>query len=500
MTLVPPPEPPAPDNGSPPEVEARRLQVLFDGLPALVGYWDTELRNVIANEAYAEWFGIAPEKMQGLHISEIIGEDVFAKSGPIMRKALAGEEQVFERTLVDTHGRTRHTEGSYVPYEVDGEVVGIFTLVTDVTQHVETQRQLDEAQELAGVGSWTLVPSTQQISWSGQMYRIMGRDPETFTPTADSVIPHVHPDDRDRVVESVLQAVKSGESYEMSYRILRPDGDVRDVFSRVRAERSSEAEVTRVTGVLQDVTSSHALNREMARVNERLSKVNQLNADVLGIVGHDVRTPLALVLGHLEELSATWEEETEEIKQMRVDKAFGAARRLSALIDDILAMANFDSGTIATRPVRSDLREVITEALAGLHAASRVEVHIDGSPVSYIDPFHLRQMVANLVSNALRYGAPPVVVTVLADADADAEGVSLEVADAGAGVPEDFVPYLFHRFTRATTGTAVQQSGSGFGLYIVNRLAEANGCRLTYSPRLPTGSRFRLDLPCVSPK
>ena len=198
----------------------------------------------------------------------------------------------------------------------------------------------------------------------------------------------------------------------MSYRIVRPDGDVRDVFSRVRAERSGEAEVTRVTGVLQDVTSSHALNREMARVNERLSKVNQLNADVLGVVGHDVRTPLALVLGHLEELSATWEEETEETKQMRVDKAFGAARRLSALIDDILAMANFDSGTIATRPVRADLREVVTEALAGLHGASKVEVHIDGSPVSYIDPFHLRQMVANLVSNALRYGALPVVVTV----------------------------------------------------------------------------------------
>jgi PAS domain S-box-containing protein len=492
MTLVPAPEPPASD-GSAPEDEARRLQVLFDGLPALVGYWDTELRNVIANEAYAEWFGISPRKMKGLHISQIIGEDVFARSGPFMRKALAGEEQVFERTLVDTHGRTRHTEGSYVPYEVDGEVVGIFTLVTDVTQHVEAQRQLDEAQELAGVGSWTLDPVTQQLSWSRQMYRILGRDAETFTPTVDSVTAQVHPEDRERVVTAVGQASRSGESYEMSYRMVRPDGDVRDVFSRVRTERSG-AGITRLTGVLQDVTSSKALNQEMARINERLRKVNQLNADVLGVVGHDVRTPLALVLGHLEELSATWEEATEEIKLMRVDKAFGAARRLSALIDDILAMANFDSGTVATRPVRADLREVVTDALAGLHGASRVEVRIEGSPVSYIDPFHLRQMVANLVSNALRYGAPPVVVTVLEDAD----GVALEVTDAGAGVPEDFVPHLFERFTRATTGAAIQQSGSGFGLYIVNRLAEANGCRLTYSPGTPSGSRFRLELPRVS--
>ena len=493
MTFVPSPEPRVPDR-SHPENEARRLQLLFDGLPALVGYWDTDLRNVIANEAYADWFGISPEEMKGLHISEIIGQEVFAKNGPFMRKALDGEEQVFERTLVDTHGRTRHTEGSYVPYVVDDEVVGIFTLVTDVTQHVEAQRQLDEAQELAGVGSWTLVPATEQISWSRQMYRLMGRDPDTFTPTADSVLPHVHPEDRDRVVEAVREATRSGESYDMSYRMVRPDGDVRDVFSRVRAERAGEVGVTRLTGVLQDVTSSNAMNREMARVNERLSKVNQLNADVLGVVGHDVRTPLALVLGHLEELTDTWEESAEETKVMRVDKAFGAARRLSALIDDILAMANFDSGTVATRPMRADLREVVTDALAGLHGSSEVVVRIEGSPVSYIDPFHLRQMVANLVSNALRYGAPPVVVTVLEHVD----GMSLEVTDSGPGVPEEFVPHLFDRFTRATTGAASQQSGSGFGLYIVNRLAEANGCCLTYSPGTPSGSRFRLELPCGS--
>jgi signal transduction histidine kinase len=108
-----------------------------------------------------------------------------------------------------------------------------------------------------------------------------------------------------------------------------------------------------------------------------------------------------------------------------------------------------------------------------------------------VDPFHLRQMVANLVSNALRYGAPPVTASV-----SDEGGVvALEVTDAGAGVPLDFVPHLFERFTRASTGVAAQQSGSGFGLYIVGRLAEANGCRLTYSPVTPTGSRFRLELP-----
>ena len=123
-----------------------------------------------------------------------------------------------------------------------------------------------------------------------------------------------------------------------------------------------------------------------------------------------------------------------------------------------------------------------------------MEVRVEGDPVALVDPFHLRQMVANLVSNALRYGALPVVVTVAQRGGS----VSLEVLDHGPGVPEDFVPHLFERFTRAPSAAAGHQAGSGFGLYIVDRLAEANDARLTYAPATPSGSRFRLDLPSAA--
>jgi PAS domain S-box-containing protein len=478
--------------------EARRLRVLFDGLPAMIGYWDSGLRNVIANQAYVEWFGVTPEEIKGLHISEIVGQKIYEQNLPFMTAALAGEPQQFERTLVDVSGAVRHTQVSYSPDfgpgTHGGGVVGLFVMITDVTPRVEAQRQMDEAQELAELGSWTLVQATKQLSWSPQMYRLMGRDPETYSPTHESLIPQLHADDRDRVVSAAQEATVSGEGYQISYRLVLPSGEVREMLSRVRPERSEDGRVARITGVLQDVTSTNVLVREMERVNEELHKVNQLNADVLGVVGHDVRTPLALVLGHLEELTTHWSEGEDAARLDRVGKAFAAALRLSALIDDILAMANFDSGTIATRPIRVELDEVVREALAGVNGAGGVEVQIDGTPEAFVDPFHLRQMIANLVSNALRYGAPPVVVTVTAR-----EGwVALEVVDHGAGVPEDFVPELFDRFTRASTGAAARQAGSGFGLYIVGRLAEANGCGLRYSPGTPSGSRFRLDLPAAA--
>ena len=135
--------------------DARLLRTLFDQLPALIAYWDRDARNVVANAAYVEWFGFRPEEMVGLHISEVLGAEVYAKNLPYIEAALAGEEQLFDRTLIDQAGRVRHTQASYVPNVVDGDVQGFFVLVTDVTPRVEAQRDMDEAQAIAQVGSWS---------------------------------------------------------------------------------------------------------------------------------------------------------------------------------------------------------------------------------------------------------------------------------------------------------------------------------------------------------
>jgi PAS domain S-box-containing protein len=478
-------------DGQDPVAEDRRLRVLFDSLPALIGYWDRELRNVIANDAYVEWFGLTPAQLVGMHISEVVGETVYEQNLPYMEAALAGTEQTFQRTLVDVSGAIRHTQVSYSPDLVDAEVLGLFVMITDVTPRVEAQRQMDEAQRLAELGSWTLIPSTGELTWSRQLFELVGQDPATFTPVVDALVPQLHPDDRERVLTTSAQAQEAGTGYELRYRLVRPDGAVREMLSRVRGEVDDRGTVARLTGTMQDVTSQSELSRAMARVNDELQQVNQLNADVLGVVGHDLRQPLALVLGHLEVLGTFWDDSSEAARLDRVDKALAAAKRLSALVDDILAMASFDTGSIATRPIAVRLEDVVTDALAGVQEGTAVEVRVEGDPVALVDPFHLRQMVANLVSNALRYGALPVVVTV-----AERDGsVFLEVLDHGAGVPEDFVPHLFERFTRASSAAAGQPAGSGFGLYIVGRLAEANGAGLTYAPATPSGSRFRLDLP-----
>ena len=247
--------------------------MLVDLLPAVVAYWDTDGRNVIANPAYREWFGVSPDQMQGRHLREVLGEELYARNLPHIQAALSGHRQSFQRTLADASGALRHAQASYVPDVVDGVVQGFCVLLTDITPEVAAQHALAEAQQLAELGSWQLDLATGQLVWSSQMYRIAGIDPDGAAPTLDAAIELIHPEDRDRV-RAVLDTVQeSGETYELDYRLIRPDGVVREIRSRGTADLKANGTPVRLSGTWQDVTASNEGARSLAVLNDELQEV-----------------------------------------------------------------------------------------------------------------------------------------------------------------------------------------------------------------------------------
>ena len=135
-----------------PSEETRRLRVAFDHVPGMIGYWDRDGYNVTANAAYLDYFGMTPAQIRGRHLRDVIGETVYALNRPFILKVLAGEEQLFERTLIDRHGVARHTQVAYTPDFVDGEVVGYVAQVIDVSVRVAAEQARDEALRLFHVG------------------------------------------------------------------------------------------------------------------------------------------------------------------------------------------------------------------------------------------------------------------------------------------------------------------------------------------------------------
>jgi len=129
-----------------PSASADLLRAILNGVPGMIGYWDRNLRNRMANSAYLEYFGLGGEGMYGMHIRDLLGPELYAQNLPFMQRALAGEPQHFEREIPDRSGRLRYTQASYIPDTVGGVTRGFFVLVTDISA---LRAQQNELQRLA---------------------------------------------------------------------------------------------------------------------------------------------------------------------------------------------------------------------------------------------------------------------------------------------------------------------------------------------------------------
>ena len=239
---------------------------MLNALPAMVGYWDRELKNRMANGAYVEFFGKSPSEIRGTHLRDLLGPELYARSEPFIEGALAGESQLFDREIVTPSGEVRYAQVSYVPDLVDGEPRGFFSLVIDITERrrieaeVERSRaRLSEAERVARLGSWEWDIPANRLTCSDGLFAIYGISSEDFDGNYEpSNTRYVHPGDRDRVEAEMRQAIETGTPVDLEYRIIRPDGHIRRLHSRAELTDDSDGNPLRLTGTAQDVTELHA--------------------------------------------------------------------------------------------------------------------------------------------------------------------------------------------------------------------------------------------------
>ncbi len=239
---------------------------MLDALPALVGYWDSDLRNRMTNAASIEFFGKPPDEMRGTHIREVLGDEIYQQNLPHISDALAGQAQQFDSELRMPSGESRYIQASYVPDVVAGEVRGIFVLITDVTERrrieeevARSRSRLAEAERIARIGSWEWDISNNHLTCSDGLFAIYGITAEDFDGHYEpSNTQYVHPDDREQVEREMERAVETGAPVDIEYRIIRPDGRVRRLHSRAELTADAAGNPLRLTGTAQDVTELRA--------------------------------------------------------------------------------------------------------------------------------------------------------------------------------------------------------------------------------------------------
>ncbi len=224
-----------------------------------------------------------------------------------------------------------------------------------------------------------------------------------------------------------------------------------------------------------------------------LERANELMTNFIALAAHELRTPVTTVHGFVQTLNHLGDRLADEQKDELQLALEQQTARMASLVEQLLDLSRLDAEAIAFAPEKLHLRERLLEVVtvaAGARAAD-VRVDIDGDPLVTVDPSILDHIVTNLVTNALRYGQAPVVVS----AAIDDGHVRVFVEDAGPGVAREIEETLFERFTRA--GVARDRvPGTGLGLAIARAYARAHSGDLRYERGQP-GARFVVELPIV---
>lgn len=224
---------------------------------------------------------------------------------------------------------------------------------------------------------------------------------------------------------------------------------------------------------------------------DELEKLDELKTQFVTLASHELRTPISVVHGIATTLhlrgNDLGDEQLAGLRKTLYEQSF----RLAELTDQLLDLSRLDSQAIALMPERFHPRERIDELLARIapERLDDVEVGVEPALEVVTDAHAFERVIGNLLTNALRYGEPPIEVRTRGS-----EVMDLIVVDHGPGVPDEFVPLLFERFSQAE-GSRRKGAGAGLGLAIAKSFANALGGDLRYEPAEPSGACFHFELP-----
>lgn len=343
------------------------------------------------------------------------------------------------------------------------------------------QQRLELSSQQAQIGYWQASLKSGELWWSPMIYDIFGFDPDSIEPSVALFKSTVHPDDI-ALLEASEEKAKVTGLHDVVHRIIRTDGQVRWVHELAQMMDVEHNPELIMIGSVQDVT-------------ERM-RLQQMKDDFISTVSHELRTPLTSITAALKLLIHTQADNLNGATKKLLDTAHSNGTRLHHLINDLLDVEKLAAGKMTFDIKQHAVMPIIEKALAD-HAAyaDKLSIHLSLSAskdvhnvMIAVDEHRLQQILANLLSNAMKYSPPQGEVII--EIDTDGQWVELAICDHGEGISEDFRNRIFQRFAQADASSAREKGGTGLGLALCKELAEGMKGHIGFESTLGMGSRF----------
>ncbi|MGC2237192.1 MAG: response regulator [Pyrinomonadaceae bacterium] len=359
-----------------------------------------------------------------------------------------------------------------------------------------SEMRLAEAQRIARIGSFQVELATGYVEWSDEMWRIFGLEPGENGLSLEDYISHVHPDDRAFVRSSIEKSNRDKKVYDFHHRIIRPDGEMRVINNSGKFIFNEEGTPVKITGIHQDITEQDEMEKELRIARDAALESVRLKSEFLANMSHEIRTPMNGVIGMTGLLLDT---DLSERQQEYTKAIETSADALLTIIDDILDFSKIEAGQLRFETIDFDLRETVempVEMLAERAQAKNIEiaslVYREVPTDLRGDPGRLRQILTNLIGNAVKFTQKgEVVVRVRKESETKKHVVvRFEIKDTGIGIAEDAQRKLFSAFVQADGSTTRKYGGTGLGLAISKQLVELMGGEIGVESAAGEGSTF----------
>lgn len=379
----------------------------------------------------------------------------------------------------------------------------VYSIARDITDIRKTQekllsseKSLNEAQKIAKIGSWDFILMTQELNWSNELYKIfeikkIANDPELYFKYLSCFLP----EDAEELKRNINNTIANKVPYEMEHRIILADKTVKWVFCTGVSIVDDNDNVVALKGVVQDITQKKQIE-DTIKAKEKAEASNKAKSDFLANMSHEIRTPLNGIVGFTDLLLKTKFDKDQLEYLTTVNES---ANTLMEIINNILDFSKIESGKLELISEEIDIYELSNQIInlfkyEANHKKIDLVLHIDPAVPQFIkgDSFRLKQILVNLLSNAMKFTFSGHIKLNIMQEDADEKmsSIKFSVIDTGIGIKSQNQEKIFQSFIQADNTTTRKYGGTGLGLAISSQLLALKNSELKLNSSFGMGSKF----------
>jgi len=496
------------------QAQEKQLRAVLEASAEAMLLVDSEGTIIFANSVSAQTFGYPVAELAGLNVDALVPLHLRAGHGQLRTEFMRNPQS---RPMAASRQLSAvRKDGSEFPVEIGLSCIQmnnravVIASIDDITRRKKDEQELQTSEERwkfalegGGEGVWDWNIETGEVFLSPRCKEILGIAEDVGEGQLNDWESTIHPEDLPGVMEN-LQAHIDGktDAHVVEHRVQLEDGSWKWLLTRGKVvSRAANGKALRMIGTQDDITERKQLELSLQKAKQAAESANRAKSEFLSNMSHELRTPLNAILGFSELMKSDADEPLTPSHQEYTGEIYKAGKHLLRIISDIIDLTRIETGKLEVSLEPIELAQLVRDCNALLlPVASRYKVilmapgNIPPSLRVIADHTRLKQVLVNLMTNAMKYNRKNGTVQVVMEPAEEEGHVRIAVKDTGMGISKENQAHLFQSFNRLGFESSGIE-GTGIGLALTKRLVELIGGKIGMESKEGIGSTFWVSLP-----